>query len=148
MNSVIVFALATCAIAAEVPKYIKEVKSTDVADDCKFISEEEFKKLSAPDSAEAAAVRQKCVKACTGLDVLTKDSTPEQTKASAEQYKKIAAEMAEKCKEPADKTAECMAKAQKEAKMCMTSCGVCTNHSSASTLILGAAAVATAMLLI
>ena len=56
------------------------------------------------------------------------------------------AEITEKCKEPADKTAECIAKAGEEAKMCGQSCMMCTSHSS--TLILGAAAVATAMLLI
>ena len=136
-------------IAAEVPKYLADkVKSTDVADDCKFISEEEVKKLSAPDSTEAAALMKKCVKGCTGIEMPGKDATPEELKALVDAGKKANDELKKKCAEPADKQAECMLKAGKEAKMCMQSCMMCTNHSSASTLILGAAAVATAMLLI
>ena len=48
MNSSLILAvtLTTCAIAAEVPKYApSHLKAKEVYDDCKWISEEEFKKL-------------------------------------------------------------------------------------------------------
>ena len=87
-----------------------------------------------------------------GIDLPAKDATAEEKKAAqtaalAAGLKKLA-EVTEKCKEPKDKAEECMKKAGEDAKMCMMSCALCTNYDSASALVLGAAAVATAMLLI
>jgi hypothetical protein len=152
MNTLtIAVTLATCAIAAEVPKYLGMVESKDVPEDCKFISEEEYKKVTKRGSDENHAAMAKCTKNCTGIDIPAKDATAEEKKAAQQAALaaglKIMAEVADKC-EGKDKEEECVLNAMKKDKMCMLSCSVCTNYDSASALVLGAAAVATAMLLI
>jgi len=132
MNTIIAAALATVTLAA-VPKYLEAVNKTSaLAEDCKYITEEAMK-----DAAALTASMKKCATACSGA----KEGDAEKAaKMTDEEKKKAMEEAAKKLKEM---TKEDIAKLQ----ACPTNCTYCTNYSSASNLVLGAAAVATAMAL-
>jgi hypothetical protein len=146
MNSLAIAATFATITFAAVPKYFSERDGSMLADDCEYMTEVEYKKYDDDkENKVSEAAYEKCKKACGGLN---EDATAEEKKAAMEAGIKKLAAMAEKCKEPADKTAECMKKEAKAAQACIPNCFFCANYDSASTLVLGAAAVATAMLLI
>merc|ERR1739838_1038700 len=123
MNTFIAAALATVTLAA-VPKYLEPLnKASPLAEDCKYITEEEIKKAMTS-----------CGYKCAGMP---EPKEGEEPKKPTEEEMKAAKEKLEKM------TAE----EKKAAVACPVNCVYCTNYNSASTLALGAAAVVTAMAL-
>ena len=109
--------------------------------DCDFISEEEFKKMSDPGAAEAA-VGKKCAGPCgfvyTGDREADKKANEAKFKEEMEANKEL--------KTDEDKAKFITEKAMGMAK-CGMNCAMCKNFSGASALAMGAAAIATAALL-